>query len=126
MNVLDIFLIILALSASALCISFIYYLKRVVDKVEKMQEDIAKLVDTAIPVLENLNDSIDKSNRIITGAEHYWDEIENTIEKVKDKIKYFTPFSILRSQDFPAGDLITNLKALYKGISTFWSRYKNK
>ncbi|MCK9280892.1 MAG: DUF948 domain-containing protein [Melioribacteraceae bacterium] len=126
MNVLDIFLIILALSASALCIFTIYYLKKVVDRIEKMQEDISKLVDTALPVLENLNDVLDKSNKIVTGAEYYWDEIENTIEKVRDKITHFVPFSFLQSQDFPAGDLITNMRALYKGITTFWSRYKNK
>ncbi|MFA7288479.1 MAG: hypothetical protein WC055_06320 [Melioribacteraceae bacterium] len=126
MNVLDIFLIILALSASALCISFIYYLKRVVDKVEKMQEDISKLVDTTLPVMENLNDVLDKSNRIVTGAEAYWDEIENSIEKVRNKVSNFTLISFLRSQDLPAGDLITNMRALYKGITTFWSRYKNK
>ncbi len=126
MTVLDIFLIILILAATALCLYVIVSLKKSIEQIEQLQKDVKQLVENTIPVLHNINEVTTKVNRIVNEAEGYWDELDHSIKNLKAKAANLTSFTRFRDAENPAQDLIKNLKALSKGIAVFWTEYKRK
>jgi len=126
MTVIDVLLIILILAATALCVFVIVSLKKLNAQIESLQKDIKQLVETTIPVINNLNEVTSRANRIVSEAENYWDEIDRSIKNLKAKVTDLTSFTRFRDEENPTKDLIRNLKALFKGISAFWSEYKRK
>ncbi|MFA3783202.1 hypothetical protein ABRY23_09090 [Melioribacteraceae bacterium 4301-Me] len=125
MNIVDIFLIILLICAALLCIYLILYLKKIVIKIEEIQKDIHAVVDNTLPVLENLIDSTGRVNKVITEIENYWNELDNSIKTLKNKVADFTSFKKFREDENPAKNIIKNLRAIIKGISAFWREYKS-
>ena len=126
MTVIDILLIVLILAATALCIFVIVTLKNLMVKIDDMQKDIQKLVDNTIPVLNNLTDVTEKANRIVSEAENYWDEMDHSIKSLKERVHKLTSFTRSDDEENPARDLIKNLRAFFKGLSTFWSEFKRR
>ncbi len=126
MTVIEILLIILILAATVLCIYVIISLKKLNEQIEILQKDVKQLVDNTIPVLNNLNEVTSKANRIVSGAENYWDEIDRSIKNLKEKVSDLTSFTRFRDAENPAKDLIKNLRALFKGAAAFWSEFKRR
>ena len=50
----DIFLVILYVSASALCIALIFYLKKLTESVQQMQKDVGQLTDRFEPLIDSM------------------------------------------------------------------------
>jgi len=126
MNVIDILLIILILSASALCIFLIFYLKKLVDHVEAVRKDVHELVEKTTPVLENLDDVTRRANRIVLEVENYWNEIDSSIKKVRERISGLTSLKRYTDAENPVSELIKNVKALTKGFVAFWQAIKHR
>jgi len=126
MNLIDVLLIILILSASALCIYAIIYLKKLSEQIEAVRKDVHELVARTTPILENLEDVTQRANRIVLEVEHYWDEIDRSIKNLRERVSNFTSFSKLRDVEYPAKELIKNIKAFAKGISAFWQEFKRR
>lgn len=126
MTVIDVLLIILILAATALCFFVIISLKKLNAQIESLQKDLKQLVETTIPVINNLNEATSRANRIVSEAENYWEEIDRSIKNLKAKVTDLTSFTRFRDEENPTKDIIRNLKALFKGISAFWSEYKRK
>jgi len=122
--VLDIFLIILSISATLLCIYLIFTLKKLVIQMNELQKDIKNLVDNTIPVLKNINDVTLKANRIVSSAEDYWEGIERSIENVRSKFSKLTNITRYDGADLPARNFIQNIKAISRGISAFWQEFR--
>lgn len=121
-----ILLAILILSASALCIYLIIMLKKILQEVEAVRKDVDNLVDKAIPILNNLSEVSQRTNKVVSEIEHYWNEIDNSIKKVREKVANFTSLKTFQNDENPAKDLIKNLRAFVKGISTFWQTFKRR
>ena len=126
MNVIDILLIILILSASALCIFLIFYLKKLIDHVEAVRKDVHELVEKTTPVLENLDDVTRRANRVVSEVENYWDEIDSSIKKVRERISGLTSLKRYTDAENPVSELIKNVKALTKGFVAFWQAVKHR
>jgi len=126
MNVIDILLIILILSASALCIFLIFHLKKLVDHVEAVRKDVHELVEKTTPVLENLNDVTRRANRVVSEVENYWYEIDSSIKKVRERISGLTSLKRYTDAENPVSELIKNVKALTKGFVAFWQAIKHR
>ena len=126
MNVIDILLIILILSASALCIFLIFYLKKLIDHVEAVRKDVHELVEKTTPVLENLDDVTRRANRVVSEVENYWYEIDSSIKKVRERISGLTSLKRYTDAENPVSELIKNLKALTKGFVAFWQAIKHR
>ena len=126
MNLIDVLLIILILSASALCIYAIIYLKRLTEHIEAVRKDVHELVERTTPILENLEDVTQRANRIVLEVGNYWDEIDRSIKNLRERISNFTSFSKFHDVEYPAKDLIKNIKAFAKGISAFWQEFKQR
>ncbi|MBI5731167.1 MAG: DUF948 domain-containing protein [Ignavibacteriales bacterium] len=126
MNVIDILLIILILSASALCIFAIIYLKNLIQQVEAVRKDVNELVAKTKPVLENLTDIARKANRVVSEVENYWDELDSSIKKVRERISGLTSLKRYTDAENPVSELIRNVKALTKGFIAFWQAIKHR
>ena len=126
MTVIDVLLIILIISATALCIYVIIYLGKLNRQIDALQNDVKQIVDNTVPLLNNLNEVTSRANRIVTEAENYWDEIDRSIKKLKEKASDLTSLSRFRDEENPTKDLIRNLRALFKGVSSFWREYNRK
>lgn len=126
MTFIDILLIILILSASTLCVFAIIYLKRITDQVEAVRKDVHEFISKTNPVVENLEVATRKANRIVSDIENYWEEIDTSIKNLRERITGFTSLKNLRDVEYPAKDLIKNIKAFVKGASAFWNAFKRR
>jgi uncharacterized protein YoxC len=126
MNVIDIFLIILILSASTFFIFAIIYLKKLVQHVEAVRKDVNELVQNANPILQNINSVVRKANRVVSEVENYWDELDSSIKNLRERISNFTPLKVFSESNNPVSELIKNVRAVTKGIVTFWQAFKRK
>jgi uncharacterized protein YoxC len=125
MNLIDVMLIILILSASALCIYAIIYLKRLTEQIEAVRKDVHELVERTTPILENLEDVTQRANRIVLEVGNYWDEIDRSIRNLRERVSNFS-FSRLSDVEYPAKDIIKNIKAFAKGMAAFWQEFKQR
>jgi len=126
MALINIFLIVFILSATFLCIFATVYLKRTFEQVEAVRKDIHYLIENTIPVLSNLEEITQRTNKIMTEAEGYWDEINYSIRNLRRTISEFgslKKFCYARTHNM---ELIKNLRSIAKGVSAFWSDYKSR
>jgi uncharacterized protein YoxC len=126
MGLVDALLIILILSATALCIFAIIYLKRITQNVEAVRKDLHEFVEKTTPIVENLGEVTNKLNRIVSEVEYYWEEIDISIKKIRERISGLTSLKNFRDVEYPAKDLIKNIKAFTKGVSAFWYAFKRR
>lgn len=124
MTVIDLLLIILIILASALIVYSMLTIKKLTTKVEAVTSDIHNFIEKANPVLEELALVSKRANKIVTEAENYWDEIDRSIKRMKEKISDIKSLNFVHDVENPAKDLIKKIKAISKGISTFWKAYK--
>ncbi|MEW6653249.1 MAG: DUF948 domain-containing protein [Bacteroidota bacterium] len=116
----QILLVLLIITATALCIYLILVLKKLTVQLNNLQNDIKQLVDSTIPVLKNLNEVTLRANRIVSSAENYWEGIERSIENVRMKFSNFTSVARFDGAEYPARNLVQNIKAFYRGFTAFW------
>lgn len=124
MTLIDVLLIILIVAASTLCVYSIVSIKKLLKEVEAVRLDIHHFINKANPVLDNLADVTQKANKIVTEAENYWDEIDNSIKRLKEKVTDLTSLRMFSDAENPTSNLIRNIKALIKGASAFWHTFK--
>ena len=117
MNLIDVLLIILILSASALCIYAIIYLKKLTEQIEAVRKDVHELVERTTPILENLENVTQRANRIVLEVGNYWDEIDRSIRNLRERVSNFS-FTRLSNVEYPAKDLIKNIKAFVIAIGS--------
>jgi len=124
MNIIDLLLIILILSASTLAIYLIYALKKLLVKVEAVSSDIHNFIEKANPVVQELAEVSHRANKIVTEAENYWEELDRSIKNLKEKVSDFRSLNFFRDTENPAKDLIKNLKAFSKGLAASLQAFK--
>lgn len=120
----EILLVLLIITATALCIYLIMVLKKLVVQLSDLQKDIKQLVDSTIPVLKNLNEVTLRANRIVSSAENYWEGIERSIENVRMKFSNITSVARFDGAEYPARNLVQNIKAFYRGFTIFWQELR--
>lgn len=124
MGIIDILLIVLIFSAIMLCCFLMYYSKKISNHIQGACYNIQNFVDNSIPVLKNLEDITYRTNILVAKAQNYWVEIENIINALREKISYFNSIVKLLDPKTQTVHLIKNLRAIPKGISAFWNKYK--
>lgn len=125
-TLINFLLVILILSASALCFYLIISLKKIIQQAEAIRKDIHLLIDKAIPILEDFSKVSNRANKVTSDIENYWNEIDNSIKKVREKVASFTSLKTFQNDENPVKDFIKNLRAFIKGLSTFWQTFKRK
>lgn len=123
MTLIDILLVVLILSAIALCIYTIVFLYRIFRQVEGVRNDIHELVENTIPVLNNMEEVIGSANRIVSEVEGYWVEIDQSIRSLREKISKFGFWKLLLDAPTQPSRYIKNLRSITKGLAVFWRTY---
>lgn len=128
MDTIQIFTIVLIISASALCIALIFYLSKIVKSVQSINNDVKELTASLKPLIQStleLSDNINKitfeakdqfkiSRSIVTDFRERADKILNIENKIRSGLEdAIVPF-------------IKNIHAIGVGIESFWRNFKNK
>lgn len=125
-TVVQIFSVLLLIAASVLCVYLIIYLKKIVEDISDIRKDINQLSQNLLPLVDSLQNL---SNSIIEVSE----DVQSQIDKVRwifDEVKErFEKLFLLEQRmknavEVPANNLINNLQAIKKGVSTFFSTMK--
>ena len=119
MTIVDIFLLVLISSASALCIYLIISLRKISRNVDLMQVDFHNFVETTVPVLSTLEDVAKKLDNITSTTERHILDVSDTIDGYKDKSKHYLEKFKSESTQNQVVSLIQNLRAIIKGVSVF-------
>ena len=125
MTLIDILVIVLILAAFALSIFIIVFLRRILEQVDAVREDIHQLVENTVPVMNNLEEVTKRANNIVTDIEGYWKEIDGLIKNVRERIPLITSLKDFIAVGYPVKHLVKNVRALANGIFAFWKTYKH-
>jgi len=118
----DIFEIILLISASALCIYLILFLKNMTKSISEIQTDIHRIADQITPLLESLQ-SLSKS--VIVVSDEVKSQLTKTkwiVDEVKSKVESIMNFErkVMEKVDSPIQNMLSNLNAIKRGVTTFF------
>lgn len=123
-----IFLIILLVSASALCVSLIIYLNRITKSIQKIQTDVTDLSAQMFPLItsatelsKKMSDLSDQTNEQLKSAKDIIGHIKervDTILSLEEKIR--------SGIEEPVMGLLKNISAVTKGFNTFWNAYRRQ
>lgn len=84
MLIINILLVILLLSASALCIFLIIYLKRILDQLETLGMEIRQFVECTSTMMNNVEAVALRANRIVTDVEGYWAVVSRVVKSFRN------------------------------------------
>ena len=125
--VLDIFVIILLLSASALCIFLMFSLKKIIASIKGIQTDLHSLTKQTGPLLESINDVSQKISSVSDSVEEQLSVSKQIVYNIKERVDSLLALQKKIQDEFetPVVEVIKNFSAIRKGIQTFWKSYTN-
>jgi len=126
MTTLDFFLVILIILAGYSIVLVTIYLKKITEQMQAVKKDIHDFIEKTNPVIENLEEITRRASRVVSEVESYWEEIDNSIKKVRERFSGLTSIKNFREVEYPAKDLINNIRAFAKGASAFWNAFKHR
>lgn len=123
MTLIDIFLILLIVIFSALGIYLIIVVKKLSFTLDKFDKDFSELKRETSPFIKDVGEITKSVSAISKIVEDQVEYVNDKVEWVKSKINAKTDSSKKSPQD-NAQNLVTNLKAVSKGVSTFVKEIK--
>ncbi len=128
MNLLDILLIILVISASALCIALIYYIWKISNAVKAIQNDISQLSVNLQPLLNSTTQLSNSLNEITDNAREHLDISKNVVTSIKDRVDTILEFEskVRGGVEGPVMSLIREITALNNGLNAFLNVFRKK
>lgn len=127
-TIIDIAYIILLLSASLLCIFAIVYLNRITKTMQRIDENLKRMINQLHPLIESSNQLIDRFSNISSDIEKQINTVRRVIDEIKERVSSVLSFE-RRLQDgieAPISGLLNNFSAVTKGVTTFWKKYRNR
>ena len=126
MDIINIFTVILLISASALCIALIFYLAKITNALNAMQKDINEISSEISNLMVNVSDLTEKISNIAENAEDQIQTSKNIVQSVKNRVD-----TILSLEERARGGiegplmtLVNNFRAIANGLNTFISHFK--
>lgn len=128
MNLLDILLILLVISASALCIALIYYVWKISNAVKSIQNDIGELSANLKPLLISTAELSSNLNEISDNARQHLDISKNVVISIKDRVDTILEFEakVRSGIEGPVMSLIREITALNNGFNSFLNVLRKK
>ncbi len=128
MNLLDILLILLVISASALCIALIYYVWKISNAVKSIQNDIGELSANLKPLLISTAELSSNLNEISDNARQHLDISKNVVTSIKDRVDTILEFEakVRSGIEGPVMSLIREITALNNGFNSFLNVLRKK
>jgi uncharacterized protein YoxC len=125
MGLVDILLAILLISASVLCFYLIKLIKRLFITLDIIDTEIKELDSKLTPLISNLQEIANSGNTVANFAKEQTENINSFIESIKNKFGgSFQKKSEKTSPKTNAFSLVTNLRAIVKAATSFFSELK--
>ncbi|MFO7445680.1 MAG: hypothetical protein R6W90_04900 [Ignavibacteriaceae bacterium] len=126
MDVVTIFYILLLLSASALCIAAIIYLRRITRSVGEVETDIKDLSLQLKPLIASVTNLSERLNNISEQAKGQVQVTKSIVNDFRDRADRILSLEekIRNGIEEPVNVVIKYLSALVNGVNTFWDAYK--
>jgi hypothetical protein len=119
MTIVDIFLLVLIISATALCIYLIISMRRISRTVDLMQADIHQFMEAATPAVQKLESITEKLDNITSTTERHVIEVSDTIDGYVDRSKQYIATLKSESKHNQVVSLINSMRAIVRGFSAF-------
>jgi len=128
MNLFDILLVILIISASLLCIALIYYIWKIFLSIKAIQDDITKLSDNLQPLIDSTSQLANNLSNISDNARGQLDTSKNIVRSIKERVDTILEFEeyLRRGIEGPVKTFIREITAINTGLNTFLSNFRKK
>jgi uncharacterized protein YoxC len=125
---IDILLIVLIITASALCIALIYYIWKISNSINTMQVDISELSHKLEPLIESTTELSNNIKEITKDARAHVSISKDVVTSVKDRVDTILEFeeNVRKGIEGPVMSFIREITALNNGLITFLGYFKKK
>jgi len=125
MDLIDILIVILIIIATVLCLYLIKLVKRLFISIDIMESKLKEFDAKITPLISDLQEMANSGNTIANYAKEQADFAISLVDGIKSKFGGFvTKKQTNVSPQSSAQNLVKNLKALFKGATTFISEIK--
>ena len=126
MSLLEIFLLLLYIVGIVLGVYLIISLKKMNATLDVLVKDIKGVNEKFEPIIDNIKIITDKAVNISDETQKRVLDLSNTIQNVRNTVSRFSISGKGSSHSrSPIQDLLSNLTAASKGVSTFWHKLTN-
>jgi len=128
MNLLDIFLVILIISASILCIALIFNIWKISSSVKAIQNDLSRLSNNIQPLIDSTSKLASNLSDMSDNAKDQLDTSKNIVTSIKNRVDTILEFEeyVRQGVEGPLKTFIREITAINNGINTFLTKFRNR
>lgn len=128
MDIIQILTIVLIVCASALCIALIYYLNKIVKSVQSVNNNMNELSANLKPLIESILELSDNLKKITYEASSQLNISRSIISDFRERADKLLSIEnkIRTGVEDAVMPFVQNLRAIGKGVESFWRNFKNK
>jgi uncharacterized protein YoxC len=128
LNLIDFLLALLLLTASALCIALIVYIRKISNSLKAVQKDINELSIEVQPLINSATDLSNNLNEITDSAKGHVNMSRDVVKSIKDRVDTVLNFEekIRGGIEGPIMSVIKEFTAIINGLTTFLNYFRNK
>ena len=118
MEIIHVLLILLIIIFSILGIYLIFVIKKLSVTIDTLEKDLVELKEKTAPLVDEISDITRSATLITKAVEDQINFVSEKVEKIRTKFNLSSEPSN-RSPQENAYNLVSNLKAISKGLTTF-------
>lgn len=128
MEIIEIFYILLLLSASVLCIALIFYLNRITKSIGVIEADIKDLSSQLKPLIASTKKLSEKLNDLALDAKDQVKVLKSIVTDVRERADTILELeeNVREKVEENLFDVIKNITAVTNGVNAFWNAYTTK
>jgi len=118
----------LLITASALCIALIFYIRKISNSLKAVQKDINRLSIEIQPLITSATDLSNNLNEITDSAKGHVNMSRDVVKSIKDRVDTVLNFEekIRGGIEGPIMSVIKEFTAIINGLTTFLNYFRNK
>ncbi len=126
MNVTEILIALLLISASALCIALIYFIYQIVKSVHSISMNIAEFSFRLMPLIESTCKVSEKLIHITDEIESHLQISKSIVSDIRERVDKILKVEtkIRNGIENAVMPLVKNINAVGLGVGSFWRNYK--
>ena len=126
MSLIDILLVILIISASALCVALIIYIGKITSSLNQIEKDIKSVSVEINPLISSITNLSESLTEISENAKDQVYTVRGIINSVKNRVDTILQLEekVRGGIEGPILSVATNIKAISNGINTFLKSFR--
>ncbi len=127
MSVVDIFIIIALITASALFIALIIGLKKIIQSVSMLQRDVNDLTTSIKPLIDSIQILTNNLNKVTEETKSQLEVSKSVVNDVRYRVNTILEFEekVRDGVENVVMPFVNSLNAIGRGFDAFWKKYKN-